>query len=90
VIAAITGYALGGGCEIALACDIRICSESAIIGQPEVTLGIPPGWGGTQRLVHLVGPGLARELIYTGRRLTAQQAVQIGLASAVYPRERLL
>ena len=90
VIAAVNGYALGGGCEIALACDIRICSENAIFGQPEVTLGIPPGWGGTQRLARLVGPGIAKEMIYTGRRLTAQQALAIGLVNEVYPLEQLM
>lgn len=89
-IAAVNGYALGGGCEIALACDIRIASENAALGQPEVTLGIPPGWGGTQRLTRLVGPGVARELIYTGRRVKADEAVRIGLVNAVYPLSELM
>jgi enoyl-CoA hydratase len=90
VIAAINGYALGGGCEIALACDIRLASETAVLGQPEVTLGVPPGWGGTQRLPRVIGPGLARELIYTGRRVGAQEALRIGLVNAVYPPGELL
>ncbi|GBD15169.1 Short-chain-enoyl-CoA hydratase [bacterium HR26] len=90
VIAAINGYALGGGCEIALACDIRLASETAVLGQPEVSLGVPPGWGGTQRLPRVIGPGLARELIYTGRRVGAQEALRIGLVNAVYPPGELL
>jgi enoyl-CoA hydratase len=89
-IAAVNGYALGGGCEMALACDIRIASENAALGQPEVSLGIPPGWGGTQRLTRLVGPGLARELIYTGRRIRADEASRIGLVNAVYPLSELM
>lgn len=83
VIAAITGFALGGGCELALACDIRIASTSAVFAQPEVGLGIPPGWGGTQRLPRLVGKGIASELIFTGRRVKADEALQIGLVNAV-------
>ena len=90
VIAAINGYALGGGCEIALACDIRLASETAVLGQPEVALGVPPGWGGTQRLPRVIGPGLARELIYTGRRVGAEEALRIGLVNAVYPPAELL
>ncbi len=90
VIAAINGYALGGGCEVALACDIRLASEQAVLGQPEVTLGVPPGWGGTQRLPRLVGPGLARELIFTGRRVGAEEALRIGLVNAVCPPSELL
>src|SRR6185437_11029635 len=89
-IAAVNGYALGGGCEVSLACDIRIASENAALGQPEVSLGIPPGWGGTQRLTRLVGPGLARELIYTGRRVKADEALRIGLVNAVYPLNELM
>ncbi len=89
-IAAVNGYALGGGCEIALACDIRIASENAALGQPEVTLGILPGWGGTQRLTRLVGPGIARELIYTGRRVKADEAAHLGLVNAVYPLTELM
>ena len=83
VIAAINGYALGGGCELALACDIRIASSNAKIGQTEVTIGIPPGWGGTQRLLRIVGPAKAKELIYTGKMITAEEAVQIGLVNKV-------
>jgi len=83
VIAAINGYALGGGCELALACDIRIASSNAKIGQTEVTIGIPPGWGGTQRLLRIVGPAKAKELIYTGKMITAEEAVQIGLLNKV-------
>ncbi|HET7391079.1 MAG TPA: enoyl-CoA hydratase-related protein [Nitrososphaeraceae archaeon] len=83
VIAAVNGFALGGGCELALACDIRIASGNAKIGQPEVTIGIPPGWGGTQRLVRIVGPAKAKELIFTGKMITAEEAVQIGLINKV-------
>jgi enoyl-CoA hydratase len=90
VIAAVNGYAFGGGCEVALACDIRLASENAVIGQPEVTLGIPPGWGGSQRLPRLVGPGIAAELILTGRRVTAAEALKIGLVNEVYPLDQLL
>lgn len=90
VIAAVNGFALGGGCEIALACDIRLASENAVLGQPEVGLGIPPGWGGTQRLTRLVGQGLAKELILSGRHVKAEEAARIGLVNAVYPREELM
>jgi 3-hydroxypropionyl-coenzyme A dehydratase len=83
IIAAINGYALGGGCELALACDIRIASSNAKIGQTEVTIGIPPGWGGTQRLLRIVGPAKAKELIYTGKMITAEEAVQIGMVNKV-------
>lgn len=90
VIAAVNGYALGGGCEIALAADIRLASENAVFAQPEVTLGIPPGWGGSQRLTRLIGPGLAAELIYTGRRVKADEALKLGLVNGVYPLPELL
>jgi 3-hydroxypropionyl-coenzyme A dehydratase len=83
VIAAINGYALGGGCELALACDIRIASSNAKIGQPEVTIGIPPGWGGSQRLLRIVGPAKAKELVFTGKMITAEEAAQIGLVNKV-------
>ena len=83
VIAAINGYALGGGCQLALACDIRIASSNAKIGQTEVTIGVPPGWGGTQRLSRIVGPAKAKELIYTGKMITAEEAEQVGLVNKV-------
>ena len=90
VIAAVNGFALGGGCEVALACDIRIASENAVFAQPEVTLGIPPGWGGSQRLTRLVGPGRAAELIYTGRRVNAAEALTLGIVNAVHPIAELM
>jgi 3-hydroxypropionyl-coenzyme A dehydratase len=77
------GYALGGGCELALACDIRIASSNTKIGQTEVTVGIPPGWGGTQRLLRIVGPAKTKELIYTGKMITAEEAERIGLVNRV-------
>ncbi|MBG0815305.1 enoyl-CoA hydratase/isomerase family protein [Planomonospora sp. ID82291] len=85
VIAAITGYALGGGCELALCADIRIAGESAKLGQPEILLGIIPGAGGTQRLPRLVGPAKAKDLIFTGRHVTAAEALEIGLVDRVVP-----
>jgi len=81
VIAAINGFALGGGCELALVCDIRIASDNAKIGQPEVTIGIPPGWGGTQRLLRIVGPAKAKELIFTGKMISAHEAENMGLVN---------
>lgn len=90
VIAAINGFALGGGCELAMACDIRICSENALFGQPEVGLGITPGFGGTQRLARLVGLGKAKELIYAGNTIKAEEALKIGLVNHVYPLETLM
>ncbi len=89
-IAAVNGYALGGGCEVALACDIRIAAENATFGFPEVSLGILPGLGGTQRLPRLVGPALAKELIFTGRRIGAEEAREIGLANRVVGRGEAL
>ena len=89
-IAAVNGYALGGGCELAMACDMRLCSETAVFGQPEVTLGITPGFGGTQRLMRLVGMGKAKELIFSARNVKAPKALEIGLVNAVYPPEELL
>jgi 3-hydroxypropionyl-coenzyme A dehydratase len=83
VIAAINGFALGGGCELALVCDIRICSSNAKLGQPEVTIGIPPGWGGTQRLLRIVGPAKAKEMIFTGKMISADEAYNIGLVNDV-------
>ena len=90
VIAAINGFALGGGCELAMSCDIRICSENAMFGQPEVGLGITPGFGGTQRLARLVSPGMAKQLIYTGRNIKATEALRIGLVNAIHPLEELM
>ena len=90
VIAAINGFALGGGCEIAMSCDIRICSDNAVFGQPEVGLGITPGFGGTQRLARLVSPGMAKQMIYTARNIKADEAYRIGLVNAVYPQEELM
>ena len=83
VIAAINGFALGGGCELAMVCDIRIASSNAKLGQPEVTIGIPPGWGGTQRLLRIIGPSKAKELIFTGRTISAEEAEKIGLVNKV-------
>ena len=83
VIAAINGYALGGGCEITLACDIRIASVNAKIGQTEVKIGIPPGWGGTQRMLRILGPAKAKELVFTGEMITADEALKIGLVNKV-------
>ncbi|HWQ73862.1 MAG TPA: enoyl-CoA hydratase-related protein [Syntrophomonas sp.] len=90
VIAAINGFALGGGCELAMACDIRLASDQAQLGQPEVTLGITPGYGGTQRLTRLVGEGKAKQLVFTGRRIKAEEAHRIGLIDEVFPRASLL
>ena len=90
VIAAINGYALGGGCELAMSCDIRICSENAIFGQPEVGLGITPGFGGTQRLARLVGMGMAKQMIYTGQNIKAEEAKRIRLVNEVFPQNELL
>ncbi|HEU5119505.1 MAG TPA: enoyl-CoA hydratase-related protein [Candidatus Nitrosocosmicus sp.] len=83
VIAAINGFALGGGCELSLVCDIRFASENAKIGQPEVTIGIPPGWGGTQRLLRIVGPAKAKEMIFTGKMVSSTEAAEIGLVNQV-------
>ena len=90
VIAAINGYALGGGCEISMSCDIRICSDNAVFGQPEVGLGITPGFGGTQRLARIVGVGKAKEMIYGARNIKADEAYRIGLVNNVYPQEELM
>lgn len=90
VIAAINGFALGGGCEISMSCDIRICSDNAVFGQPEVGLGITPGFGGTQRLARIVGVGMAKQMIYSGRNIKADEAYRIGLVNAVYTPEELM
>ena len=90
VIAAVNGFALGGGCELALACDIRLASNRAKFGQPEVGLGIIPGFSGTYRLAKIAGMGIAKELIYTGRAIKADEALRIGLVNAVYEPEQLM
>jgi len=90
VIAAVNGFALGGGTEIAMACDVRFASAKARFGQPEILLGLIPGWGGTQRLARLIGMGRAKELIMSGEQITAQRAYEIGLVNRVYPGEQLM
>ena len=90
VIAAVNGFALGGGNELAMSCDIRICSENAMFGQPEVGLGITPGFGGTQRLARLVGAGMAKELVYAAVNIGAEEALRIGLVNHVYPQAELM
>src|SRR5688572_29699537 len=90
IVAAVNGFALGGGCELAMACHLRLCSENVKFGQPEVNLGLIPGYGGTQRLVQLIGKGKAMELLMTGNMIDAQQALQYGLVNYVVPQEELL
>ena len=90
VIAAVNGFALGGGSEIALACHIRVASDNAVFAQPEVKIGLLPGWGGTQRLPRIIGKGLANELIITGRNVDAQEALEIGLVNRVVSKEELI
>ena len=90
VIAAINGYALGGGCELGLACDIRFVTPNAQLGQPEVTIGICPGWGGTQRLLRIIGPARAKDLIFTGRKINAEEALVMGLVNKIIPNEDLI
>ena len=90
VIAAINGFALGGGNELAMSCDIRICSDKAVFGQPEVGLGITPGFGGTQRLGRIIGIGMAKELVYAGYNIKADKALEVGLVNAVYSPEELM
>src|SRR6476660_9719464 len=90
VIAAINGYALGGGCELGLACDIRFASPNAQLGQPEVTIGICPGWGGTQRLLRIIGPARAKDLILKGRKINAEDALVMGLVNKIIPNEKLI
>jgi len=90
VIAAVNGFALGGGCELAMSCDIRICSDNAVFGQPEVGLGITPGFGGTQRLARLVGMGMAKQMLYSARNIDAAEALRIGLVNSVVPQADLM
>ena len=90
VIAAVNGYALGGGNELAMCCDIRICSDDALFGQPEVGLGITPGFGGTQRLARLIGPGMAKQIIYAALNINAEEALRVGLVNAVYTQQELM
>lgn len=90
VICALNGHAFGGGCEVALACDLRVAAESAELGLPEVTVGLIPGWGGTQRLVRLAGRGVAKDLVFTGRRLAAREALELGVVNRVVHDDALL
>ena len=89
-IAAVNGFALGGGCEVAMSCDIRIASDNAKLGQPEVTIGIPPGWGGTQRLMRIVGIAKAKELVFSGKMIKASEAKEIGVVNNVVSQESLM
>ena len=89
-IAAVNGYALGGGCELCMSCDMRICADSAVFGLPETGLGIVPGYGGTQRLARLIGMGMAKQLVLAGTRINAAEAHRVGLVNAVYPLDELL
>ena len=90
VIAAVNGFALGGGCELSMSCDIRLASENAVFGQPETGLGITPGFGGTQRLARIIPVGKAKEMLYAGTKVKAAEALSLGLVNAVYPSEELL
>lgn len=90
IIAAVNGFALGGGCELSLSCDIRLASENAMFGQPEVGLGITAGFGGTQRLARTIGVGKAKELLYSCRNVKAPEALSVGLVNAVYPADQLM
>lgn len=89
-IAAVNGFALGGGCELSLSCDIRLASENAVFGQPEAGLGITPGFGGTQRLARTIGVGKAKEMIYATRNIKAEEALRVGLVNSVYPADQLM
>lgn len=90
VIAAVNGFALGGGCELSMSCDIRLASENAVFGQPEVGLGITPGFGGTQRLARTIGVGKAKEILYTARNIKVDAALSLGLVNSVYPIDELM
>ena len=90
VIAAVNGFALGGGCELAMSCDIRIAAENAVFGQPEASLGITPGFGGTQRLARIIGVGKAKEIIFSCRNIKSDEALSVGLVNAVYKQEELM
>lgn len=90
IIAAVNGFALGGGCELAMACDIRIAAENAVFAQPEVSLGITAGFGGTQRLARIIGLGKAKELLYTTSKVKAEEAWRLGLVNGVYPQNQLM
>ena len=90
VIAAVNGFALGGGCELSMSCDIRLCSENAVFGQPEAALGITPGWGGTQRLARHIGLGNAKKIIYSCSNIKAPEALTLGLVQGVYPQAELM
>ena len=90
IIAAVNGFALGGGCELALSCDFRLASENAVFGQPEVSLGITPGFGGTQRLVRTIGVGKAKEMLYSGKNIKAQEALDLGLVNHILPIKELM
>lgn len=90
VIAAVNGFALGGGCELSMSCDIRLASENAVFGQPETGLGVTPGFGGTQRLARIIPVGKAKEMLYAGTKVKAAEALTLGLVNAVYPSEELL
>ena len=89
-IAAVNGFALGGGCELGMCCDLRLASDNAKIGQPEVTIGIPPGWGGTQRLMRIVGIAKAKELVFSGKAINANSAKEIGLVNHVFEQSALM
>jgi enoyl-CoA hydratase len=90
VIAAVNGFALGGGLEIAMACDVRFASENAVLGQPEILIGITPGWGGSQRFSRYLGKGIAKELVFSGESISAQRGYELGLINRVFPKDKLM